>query len=69
MDCGAYVGVFFGMSLLPYMISTIAGAIGWAVGRKIEGIFTASMLALLGSILGFYYGRKWVNDLKEMMGR
>lgn len=68
MDCDAYVGVFCGVSLLPYMVSMIAGAIGWAAGRKIEGIFTASLLALVASILGFYYSRKYVQNLKDMMG-
>ena len=56
------------VTLLPYMISMIAGAIGWAAGRKIEGIFTASILALIASILGWYYGRKYVQNLKDMMG-
>ena len=69
MDCATYVGVFFGVTLLPYMISMIAGAIGWSVGRKVEGIFTASLLALVASILGFYYGRKYVQNVKDMMGR
>ena len=62
-------GIFGGVTLLPYMISMIAGAIGWAIGKKVEGIFTASLLALIASILGFYYGRKYVKDLKDMMGR
>ena len=57
------------MSLLPYMVSLIAGAIGWSLGKKIEGVFTASVFSLLGSILGYYYGRKYLKNLNEMMGR
>ena len=57
------------MSLLPYMVSLIVGAIGWSLGKKVEGVFTASILSLLGSVLGYYYGRKYLKNLNEMMGR
>jgi hypothetical protein len=47
------------------MTSFIAGTVGWAAGKAIEGRFTAIMLSLLGTCLGFYYGRKYI---KEMLG-
>ena len=52
-------------SLFPILTSFIAGTLGWAVGMKIEGRFTGIMLSLLGTCLGFYYGRKYI---KEMLG-
>lgn len=57
------------MTLLPYLVAFIAGAVGWSLGRKIEGVFLASVLSLLGSILGFYYARKYIKGINEMMGR
>lgn len=63
------------MTLLPYMTAMIAGAIGWASGKKLGLVFNASMgfflgalLALILGILGFYYGRKYVKGIQEMMG-
>lgn len=47
------------------MTSFIAGTLGWAAGKAIEGRFAAILLALLGTTLGFYYGRKYI---KEMLG-
>jgi hypothetical protein len=52
-------------SLFPAMTSFIAGTLGWALGAKVEGRFTAIILSLLGTCLGFYYGRKYI---KEMLG-
>ena len=57
------------MTLIPYMVATIAGAFGWAIGKKIEGVFTGSVLSLVASILGWYYGKKYLDNLKDMMGR
>ena len=63
------------MTLIPYLAAMIAGAMGWAGGRKLGLLFNASMgfflgalFALVLSILGFYYGRRYVKGLKEMMG-
>lgn len=63
------------MTLLPYMIAMIAAALGWAGGKKLGGLFPGSLGVFLGlvfglvlGILGFYYGRKYVKGLKEMMG-
>ena len=63
------------MSLLPYLISMVAGAIGWAGGKKLGlllpgnlGFFLGAVFSLVLSILGFYYGRKYVKDFKETMG-
>ena len=39
------------------------GAMGWALGNAVEGRFTAILLSLIGTALGFYYGRKYVKDL------
>jgi hypothetical protein len=57
------------VTLIPYMVATIAGAFGWAIGKKIEGVFTGSVLSLVASFLGWYYGKKYLDNLKDMMGR
>ena len=49
--------------LFPLMTSFIAGAMGWSAGKAIEGRFTAYLLSLLGTTLGFYYGRKYIKEL------
>jgi hypothetical protein len=51
------------MKLLPIMASFIAGTLGWAIGNAVEGRFTAILLSLIGTALGFYYGRRYVKDL------
>ena len=53
------------MKLLPILTSFIAGTLGWYLGQAVEGRFTAILLSLLGTALGFYYGRKY---LKELVG-
>ena len=47
------------------MASFIAGTVGYHHGKAIEGRFTAILLSLIGTALGFYYGRKY---LKELLG-
>jgi hypothetical protein len=49
--------------LFPMMTAFIAGAIGWKLGKAIEGRFTAYLLSLIGTTLGFYYGRKYIRDI------
>ena len=51
--------------LFPLMTAFIAGAVGWALGKAVEGRFTATLLSMLGSALGFYYGRRYI---KEILG-
>jgi hypothetical protein len=53
------------MKLLPIMATFIAGTLGYHLGKAIEGRFTAILLSLIGSVLGFYYGRKY---MKELLG-
>lgn len=45
------------LPLIPWVVSTIAGAIGWKLGAMV-GPWTGAVLALLGTGLGGYYGRK-----------
>jgi hypothetical protein len=45
------------LALIPLLLSTIGGAVGWKLGRPF-GVFTGALLALIGLSLGFYYGRK-----------
>ena len=52
-------------SLFPVMTSFIAGTVLGALGYKIEGRFTAILLSLLGTALGFYYGRKYIKNVLE----
>lgn len=52
-------------SLFPVLTSFIAGTVGWALGARLEGRFTAIMLSLLGTTLGFYYGRKYIKSVLE----
>jgi uncharacterized membrane protein YdjX (TVP38/TMEM64 family) len=49
--------------LFPIMASIVAGAVGWKLGNVIEGRFLSMLLSLIGSALGFYYGRKYIKDL------
>lgn len=56
------------MTLIPYMAGFIAGTIGWAVGRRLGGMFGAIMISLLLGTLGFYYVRRYMKGLKESMG-
>jgi hypothetical protein len=50
------------MKVLPLLTSFIAGTVGWAIGRP-TGVFTATILSIVGISLGFYYGRKYVKNL------
>lgn len=56
------------MSLIPYMVSFIAGTIGWSAGKSIGGMFGAILVSLIASALGFYYARKYVQGLRDSMG-
>jgi hypothetical protein len=51
------------MKILPVMTAFIAGTVGWALGKAVEGRFTAILLSMIGTALGFYYGRKYVKEL------
>jgi positive regulator of sigma E activity len=51
--------------LFPLMTSFIAGAVAWKLGMVIEGRFMAYLLALIGTTLGFYYGRKYIKELLD----
>jgi hypothetical protein len=51
------------MKILPVLAAFIAGTLGWALGKAVEGRFTAILLSLIGTALGFYYGRKYVKEL------
>lgn len=57
------------MTLVPYLVSFIAGTIGWSVGKKLGGTFPAAVLSMLLTGLGYYYGRKWIKDMHETLGR
>jgi hypothetical protein len=56
------------MTLIPYLVSFIAGTIGWAVGKKLGGVFSAAVVSIVLTGLGFYYSRKWVKDMHETLG-
>ena len=52
-------------NLFPLMTSFIAGTVAWKIGASIEGRFSAILLSLIGSALGFYYGRKYIKSVLE----
>lgn len=45
------------LMLIPWMVASIAGAVGWKLGRLV-GPWTGAVLAIVGVSLGFYYGVK-----------
>jgi positive regulator of sigma E activity len=51
--------------LFPLMTSFIAGAVAWKLGKVIEGRFLSLLFALIGTTLGFYYGRKYIKELLD----
>lgn len=56
------------MTLITYMAGFIFGSIGWAVGKKVGGMFGAILVSLIASTLGFYYARRYMKGLKDSMG-
>lgn len=45
------------LALIPMLTTFVGGAVGWKLGSLV-GIWTGSVLSLVGMSLGFYYGRK-----------
>lgn len=45
------------LMLIPVLTTFVGGAVGWKVGSLI-GVWTGSVLSLVGTSLGFYYGKK-----------
>jgi uncharacterized membrane protein YdjX (TVP38/TMEM64 family) len=45
------------LALIPLLTTFIGGAFGWKLGNLV-GIWTGSVAAIVGTALGFYYGRK-----------
>lgn len=45
------------LPLIPWLVMSIASAIGWKLGRPL-GLFAGAVAAIVGAALGFYYGRK-----------
>ena len=45
------------LPLIPWLCMTIGCAVGWKLGSQV-GTFTGAVLAIVGTSLGFYYGRK-----------
>ncbi len=48
------------LPLIPWLCMTIGSAVGWKLG-SLGGTFTGAVLAIVGTGLGFYYGRKLKN--------
>ena len=51
------------LKLIPYLAASLAGWIGWSVGRK-GGPFAAYVLAVIGVAVGLYYGRRLVKHVQ-----
>jgi hypothetical protein len=45
------------LALIPLLTTFVGGAVGWKLGSLV-GVWTGSVLAIVGTALGFYYGRK-----------
>lgn len=45
------------LPLIPLLVSTVAGAVGWKLGSLV-GTWTAAVLSLVGGTLGYYFGVK-----------
>jgi len=45
------------LMLIPWLVASVGGLLGWKVGRLV-GPWTGAVLAILGLALGFYYGVK-----------
>lgn len=45
------------LALIPLLTTFVGGAVGWKIGSLIA-VWTGSVLSLIGTSLGFYYGRK-----------
>ena len=50
------------MKLLPHLSAFIAGAFGYRLGRPF-GVFVASLVSLIATVLAFYYARKYQKSL------
>ena len=48
------------LPLIPWLCMTLGGAVGWKLGSQL-GTFAGAVLAIVGTSLGFYYGRKLRN--------
>lgn len=45
------------LALIPWLTMTAGSAVGWKLGSLV-GTFTGAVAAIVGTALGFYYGRK-----------
>lgn len=45
------------LTILPAVVSMVAGILGWKLGRLV-GLGTGAILAIIGVLLGLYYGVK-----------
>jgi hypothetical protein len=58
------------VKLLPIVAAFVGGAMGWSIGKRIGmladqqiGLFTGSVLAIVGLSLGFYYARRFQKNI------
>lgn len=47
--------------LIVFILTTIGGSLGWAVGARV-GLFTAFILSIVGTGFGLYFGRRLMRD-------
>jgi hypothetical protein len=51
-------------TLLAWVAATLLGALGWWAGA-LEGMFTAFILSMVGTGVGFYLGRRMAARLLD----
>jgi uncharacterized membrane protein YeaQ/YmgE (transglycosylase-associated protein family) len=50
--------------LLAFVGSTIGGYVGWALGARMGGTFTAFVVSIVGTGVGVYYARRFGRELE-----
>lgn len=49
------------MKMIKFVASTLGGYVGWQLGNYV-GLMTAFFLSIVGTALGVYVARRWVDE-------